>query len=258
MSAPAWVPAVDALLAEAAGLPRAQVVERMATLAFAAPEAEADAWVDAREATATGRPPLADLYLRHLTERESEEARQLLVPGAPRARRYLDVAGESGRVAYERVAAMFEHVDFSNCERMVMVGCGPLPVTALHAVERAGVRHCVLLDVSPDAVADCQALVHAHGWTALQPRVADGAAFDYAGAQVVYVANVVHPKAATVARVAATAGPQVQLVLREPWSLGRLWSERGEPAALAAGFERVACGPPSRHLSRDVILRRRG
>jgi hypothetical protein len=253
-----WTLQLDELLRDAGTLPPTQVVERLAALAFEVPEAEATAWLDARAAAGLEASPLADPYLHHLQERETREARRLLAAAGPHGRRFLDVAGESGRVGYERVAAMFEHVDFAHCRRLVMIGCGPLPVTALHVAERAGVPDCVLLDVSAAAVADCAALVRAYGWRALAPQVGDGAFFDYAGAHVVYVANVVRPKAATVARIAATAGPEVQLVLREPWSLGRLWSEAGEPAALGAGFTVVARGPVSRHLSRDVILRRAG
>lgn len=255
MSSRHWVARVEDLLAQAPALPRAEVVERMAAIAFEVPESEVLPWL-AERAAATGEPrPLAPLYLQYLTDNETAESHRLLAAARTGAR-FLDVASAKGRAGYERVAEMFAHVDFSCCRRLVMVGCGPLPVTALHVAERCGVPECVLLDTSAPALADCAALVQAFGWQALHPCLADGAAFDYGSAQVVYVANVVSPKAATLARVASTAPAGVQLVVREPWSLGRLWSEVGEPAAQALGFETVAHGPPSRHLSRDVILRR--
>ena len=60
-------------------------------------------------------------------------------------------------------------------------GCGQLPVTALHVMDRTDVPELVLLDVSPRAIESVEALRDRFGWHRLQPRLADGAAFDFAG-----------------------------------------------------------------------------
>ena len=54
-------------------------------------------------------------------------------------------------------------------------------------------------------------------------------------------------------RAIATAGPGVQVVLREPYSLGRLWAERAE-SRFDAPLQVCHRGPGSRYLSRDVFV----
>jgi len=65
----------------------------------------------------------------------------------------------------------------------------------------------------------------------------------------------VHGKAATVRRALASAAPDAQFVVREPYSLGRLWAERAE-LELTDVLEVDGRGPVSRHLSRDLYVRR--
>lgn len=256
MTEPDWQLRLAALLEEAQRNPPRHprpLIEAVAELAFTVPETQADAWLDALP---PGPPPLAALYLRHLMEQEGGEAERLLTVQAAPGSRFEALTDDKGRTAYRRVEDMFEHVAFGRCRHMVSVGCGPLPVTALHVIERTSVQQCLLLDELPEPVRTCQALIQRFGWHRLQARVARGEEHDYADAQVVFIANAVRPKAATLGRVLATAAEDVQIVLREPWSLGRLWTERGEDA-LDARVEVVARGPASRHLSRDLFLRRR-
>ena len=251
----AWDAEVAKCLAQRRDVPPAQVVRALAELARSVPQDRGDAWFDRNPGWRELREEVMALYYSHILANEHGEAQRLLASGAGPGTGFRAVAGEAGRVAYDRVSDMFRHVDFSRCRRFAMVGCGPLPVTALHVMERAGVQECIVLDVSPTAVETVEALRRKFGWNALQPRVCSGESFDYAAADVVYVANMVRGKLATALRALATAPAGVQLVVREPYSLGRLWAEKAEDG-LAGRAEVHAYGAVSGHLSRDVFMRR--
>jgi hypothetical protein len=254
--APSWDERVARLLATLEGRDRIQVIEQVAQLAFEVPEHRGDAWLDGNSTWAAQRDETMRLYGEYIVENESREAARLLALPDAAGSSFLEIAGEKARVGYHRVADMFEHVDFGACRRFTMVGCGPLPVTALHVMERAGVPECVLLDVSAERLRAVQALRDKFGWSALRPQLCDGKSFDYAGAGVVYVANMVRSKLETVSRILATTDVDVQLVVREPYSLGRLWSEKIE-GLLGPEVEVLGRGPVSGHLSRDLYLRKR-
>ena len=63
-------------------------------------------------------------------------------------------------------------------------------------------------------------------------------------------------KAAVLTRIAESAPADVLVVVREPYSLRRLWSESGE-RSLDPRLEIVGKGSTNRTLSRDVYLKRR-
>lgn len=250
-----WEDRVAQVLATLHGRDRVQLVEQIAQLAFEVPEQQGDAWLDRTDAWRALQGETMRLYGDYIVENESREAARLLALPGRTGSSFLEIAGDKARVGYQRVADMFEHVDFGGCRRFTMVGCGPLPVTALHVMERAGVPECVLLDISDERLRAVQALRDKFGWSALRPQLCDGRAFDYAGAGVVYVANMVRSKLETVSRILATADAGVQLVVREPYSLGRLWSEKVE-GLLGPDVEVAGRGPVSGHLSRDLYLRK--
>lgn len=250
-----WEERLSSTLADVHRLAPPAFVEAVAALAFEATQEHGDAWFDANPRWPGVAAEATRLYYGYIVDNESQDIARLMgqphAPGTP----FRAMVSEKGRTAYDRVADMFEHVDFARCRRMAMDGCGQLPVTALHVMDRTDVPELVLLDVSPRAIESVEALRDRFGWHRLQPRLADGAAFDFAGADVVYVANMVHGKAATVRRALASAAPDAQFVVREPYSLGRLWAERAE-LELTDVLEVDGRGPVSRHLSRDLYVRR--
>lgn len=250
-----WEDRVAQMLATWQGRDRIQLIEQVAQLAFEVPEQQGDAWLERNDAWRAQQGETMRLYGDYIVENESREAARLLALPDAAGSSFLEIAGEKARVGYQRVADMFEHVDFGGCRRFTMVGCGPLPVTALHVMERAGVPECVLLDVSAERLQAVQALRDKFGWSALRPQLCAGQAFDYAGAGVVYVANMVRCKLETVSRILATTDAGVQLVVRDPYSLGRLWSEKVE-GLLGPEVEVLGRGPVSGHLSRDLYLRK--
>lgn len=146
----------------------------------------------------------------------------------------------------------------ANAGRLVMVGCGPNPSTILHAYDKVRIPEIVGLDTLPFAIETTRLLIERLRLTGVQAELCDGRAFDYSGAEVVFIANMMSPKAAVLSRIADTAPANVQVVLRDPYSFGRLWAERGQED-LDPRLEVVATGWPSDGvaLSRDLFIRRR-
>jgi len=188
--------------------------------------------------------------------REAAEVRAVLALAPRPGLGYRDVAGHEGTAAYNRVADMFTHIDFNNCRRFVLVGAGELPTTALHVHDRTGVAHIDCLDTRPEAVWSVAALAAWLGSDRLRALHFDGSQYDYADADVIFIANLVKPKQVVLARILDTAPDHVRIVLRDPYSLGLLWAEEGG-AALDPRVSIVARGTGSRSLSRDLFLARR-
>jgi len=166
--------------------------------------------------------------------------------------------GDFGRRAYARVQDMFEVLDFDSIERVVMVGSGPLPATLFHIADRSRAPNLVGLDTDPQAINLSRALARRFQPRRLTIEAASGQSFDYAGASAVYVANLVRPKAAVLARIAETAAPGTTVVLRDPAGAGELLAETGVQG-LDPRFEVTREGPADAgFLSRHVFLRLSG
>jgi hypothetical protein len=251
---PAAVPhEVAAALSRGRSGDAAGAIVAMAELANRLSESEAARLVRALGDTAA---EFARFYGDFIFAREAAEA-QAVLAYAPRAGLgYRDVASHEGAASYDRVADMFRHVDFSNCHHFVLVGAGELPMTALHVHDRTGVAHIDCLDTRHEAVRSVEALAAWLGSDRLRGLRFDGAQYDYSDADVIFVANMVRPKQAVLARILDTAPDHVRIVLRDPYSLGLLWAEEGG-AALDACVSIVTRGAGSRFLSRNLFLARR-
>ena len=200
------------------------------------------------------QPRLAARYAAYVHDQERGAAYELL-SGAQPGGLSLAQAGGFAQRTYARVADMFAQVDFSDCRRFVMVGSGPLPATLLHVLDRTPVTEAIGLDVDSEAIGLARQLARAYAITGLDIQQADGGSYDYAAADVVYIANLVAPKAAVLRRVAETARVGTQVVLRDPFALGCLLAETGldtlETCYTIAGQGRG----DARFLTRDVFLR---
>lgn len=194
-------------------------------------------------------------YFEYVTAQERIEAEHLLARESDGRFRYLDHAEAFGRHNYDRVRDMFDVVDFGSSRRFVMVGCGPLPMTLYHVHDRTELPDLVAIDGDADAIAKVNATARRFGLDRVSASVISGERFDYAGADVIYVANLVRPKRLVLGRIADTAPRGAAIVLREPYSLGRLLTERGTDH-LDPRLRVVRVSPPElSHFSRHVFLR---
>lgn len=251
-----WSTRLQQVLSDAPQLAPAAAIGQLADLAFEVSEDEANAYLDGHPECFDHYAFLHRLYYQHVVANETEEARRILSQAGPGASSFKELAGEKGIVAYERNGDMFNHVDFQDCETFVMVGCGPLPVTAMHVMDRSSVRNVVCLDLSEKAIEWTNQLKAAMGLDRMQARLSNGADYDFGAASVIYIANMVIRKREVLMQALRTCGPAARLVVREPYSLGRLWTERVEPE-LGPLIEITGKGPVSRHLSRDLYLRKK-
>jgi hypothetical protein len=201
---------------------------------------------------------LAPFQRRLLAIREQREAARLIARGScAEAAARERVASSFGRRTYDRVAEVLRLADFAACRRFVMVGCGPFPAAALLVRDATAVPEIVAVDSDESAAATARRVVEAMGERRIQVVCADGAAYDYGGAQIVYLANQVCGKNRVLGRVEETA-PNAVVVLREPYGIGRLFAEEiggnlPEPFRAAARGENCAA-----FFSRHVLLSRDG
>lgn len=238
---------------EAAGtLDAERAIESLVDLALERDDA-GEAHLDANPALSRHGPRLRAIYQSYILAMEERESARLLAPGG--RIRFRDTAGEPAMRAYTRVDDLFGQVDFSGARRFTMVGSGRLPVTALQAAERWSSLSVTALDLDAGAAETGGRLAAAMGLDNIVFRQADGRAHSYADADIVFVANMVSPKSATLSRVLDTCAPAARLVLREPYGLGRLWTERAEDN-LDPRVRVASRGKGSRYLSRNVYLER--
>jgi hypothetical protein len=199
-------------------------------------------------------PAASRHYLEYICAQERAEAEHLLARSSQGKFRYIDYAGTFGRHNYNRVRDMFDVVDFSSRRRFVMVGCGPLPMTLYHVHDRTAVTELIAIDVDLHAVETVNATARNFGLNRVAAHALSGEEFDFAGADVVYVANLVRPKRQVLARIADTAPETAAIVLRDPYSLGRLLTERGTDD-LDPRLKVIGVSPPElSHFSRHVFL----
>lgn len=203
------------------------------------------------------RPDFKRFYYDWILSLEAGEATAALSSERPSGGTYRDVASTDGAAAYDRVADLFQNVNFEDCRRFVLVGAGELPITALHVHDRTEVPRIECLDTRPEVSDRIHAFSRWLGTDRLHANCHNGGQHDYSDADIVYVANMVWPKGAVIARILETAPANVQIILRDPYSFGMLWAEEGA-ASLDPCLEVATYGRGSRFLSRDLFLRRRG
>ena len=193
---------------------------------------------------------VAPLYASYMQDKERDSAGSgwsfLAGPGAER---YDEFADQS----YRRVKDMFDVVDFSSCRRFVMVGCGPLPVTILHVLAKTDVPSVVGLDVNSATIETVRTNIKRLDLKRFRALHADGGTYSYESADVIYVANLVSPKAATLTRIAESARSGTPVIVREPISFGRLIADRGLDACGELFMLRSVGIGNKRFLSRHVF-----
>jgi hypothetical protein len=248
----AWVRRLDEALAHPPGGDPDAMVETLVDLALEREDA-GESHLDAHPELMAHAPRLRAAYQAHILAMERRESDRLLALGS--RVRFTEAAHEPGLRAYRRVDDLFERVDFARARRFTMVGSGRLPVTALQAAERFPGLAVTALDTDAQAVEVGGRLAGMLGLDNLTFGKVDGSGHGYRGTDIVFIANMVSPKAAALRRVLDTSEATTQVVLREPYGLGRLWTERAEDR-LDSRVRVAARGKGSRYLSRNVFLAR--
>jgi protein-L-isoaspartate O-methyltransferase len=198
----------------------------------------------------------APFQRRYLSLAESAVARRLTVPSDNASYVVAQVFDDPfARATYSRVEEVMDLVDFSKCRHLVNVGCGPFPAAALLLHDRSPIPMIVALDSDSEAVHLASAVLRRVGSDRLAAIHADGTQYDYAAADVIYVANQVVPKDAALRRIATTARPGTIVVVREPCGMGRMLADAACEQT-PTGFEFMRDGAEDQAFhSRHVFLR---
>lgn len=158
---------------------------------------------------------------------------------------------------YNRSNHMFSDLDFSDCRRMVLVGCGWVPLILFRVQDEFPDCELIGLDIVPDAVETANTVARHLGYKNIRAELQNGHSYDYSEAQIVYVVSMVESKSAILSRIADTAPDTIQILVNEPKALARLWQDVIE-ASLDPRLEIFGrrSGEPNVQ-TRDLYLRRR-
>jgi hypothetical protein len=118
--------------------------------------------------------------------------------------------------AYRGMSRALGLVEVKAGARVAMVGCGPLPDTLFCLWDRTPAAELVGFDRDREAVATASALVAMLALDRISCVVADAAALDYSGFDLVCCSVFAEPRAAVLERIAATADPGASVLVREP------------------------------------------
>lgn len=200
-------------------------------------------------------PKVTSIYQQYIFDYESAARKKLTNLMGVHACSFKDATTFLGNAAYDRANEIYDHVVFDDTKKFVIVGCGQLPFTAFHAHDHTRNAEIVAIDICDDAIESVNQLAFHFKMDRLKAQKATGENFDYDQAGIVYIANMVSPKSDVLKRIAMTSSTDVRVVLRDPYSIGRLWSERGIDA-LHPHFAVTGYGEGANYKSRHVFLQR--
>jgi hypothetical protein len=259
-----WKEDLERLLAASQDRSPTERINSIRDLGLAMGHEAGEALLQAHPELFAHQPALTEAFRRMILAQDIAEVAQLMKQEVAGRVSFKDVASNKTNIgvlssteAYDRLSEIFDHVDFRGCRRAVMVGCGGRPFTMFRLHDMTAVPEIIGLDIVPEAVDMANALTAKLGYDRMHAELCDGLDYDYRGAEIVYVASMVTPKAAVVSRIVDTAPEPVTIILWEPYSLGRLWAEAAEPT-LDPRLEVTGRSSVWRNMTRDVFARRRG
>ena len=157
--------------------------------------------------------------------------------------------------AYNRVADMFTWEDFDRCKKLIMVGCGPLPMTLMHVAAKYPSIPLEGLDSDLHAIEVARTVARAATMPNIHLIHSNGVSYSYHDANIVYVANLVSPKVDVLMRIANTASIGTLVILRDPTEDGLHLADSGLQS-LNSKFHIEAEGDKSEVFhSRHIFLR---
>jgi hypothetical protein len=250
-----WREELDRILRASPDRDNTELIRELHEFAAAIGPRDGEALIEANPGFLAYRPALYRARCEMVVRNEISQARQFLDRDLNGSTPFAAVANPFLAHVYCRSGDMFDHVDPNGCTRMVLVGCGWMPATLFYVHDKTDMPELVGLDVAPEAIEIANELARRLGYVRVRAELEDGRSYDYGGADIVYIVGMVSQKSTVLARIAGTAPEDVQVLVNEPYSIGRLWHEAVEPS-LDPRFEILARGA-ERATGRDLIVRRR-
>ena len=253
-----WKDDLERLLNSSHDSDPGDLIKELCALASAMGNDAAEALLDAHPSFFDYAPALTRINYQRVLTKDTAEAQHILRQDILRPTPFRDVTSGAMAVGYDRGGDMFDQIEVSDRRRLVMVGCGSIPTTIFHVHDKTNIPEIVGLDIVPEAIEMTRVLAERLRYSRVRAELHNGLSYDYSQAQIVFVANMVSPKASVVSRIADTAPEDVQIIVREPLSLGRLRAERIDQE-IDPRLEVTRRGKASGFgaVSRDVYLRRR-
>ncbi|HVM46684.1 MAG TPA: class I SAM-dependent methyltransferase [Candidatus Acidoferrum sp.] len=158
--------------------------------------------------------------------------------------------------SYARMEDAVKLVDFSDCRRLVVMGCGRAPCSLFYLHDWTNVECLVGIDRDRQSLEMAQRLVDGFGLRRVRLMEADACELDYCEFDVIYWGPFAAPRRNVMARVVATARPNSTVVLRDPFFTGTLLFEpmvRSLDPRLAIGASSEAY--PGRFVLKHYVLR---
>jgi len=163
---------------------------------------------------------------------------------------------EFSRNAYARIQDAEHFIDFSQCRTFTVVGCGPLPATLFYIHEKTNVQTIIGIDNNRDAIDIARKLIAHQEFPRIRLKHINGKDFNYQGADVIYIANLVSAKKKILNQIIQTTRNNVRVILREPYGMGILLSESGMED-LDPRFKLIGEGRENEYfLSKHFFLKR--
>lgn len=161
-----------------------------------------------------------------------------------------------GLSAYDRVMDLFENLDLSQAKHLIMLGSGTLPVTLMNIHERTSIPTLTAVDTDPVAIESMQRLCSVLGWTRIHAQRGNALDVQYAGADVIYVANLISPKLAVLETIGAQVKSGTSVIVREAVGVGELFAESITNHGVPSGFRLEGLGGchSGKFHSRHVFL----
>ena len=230
----------------------ALTVEAIGNLANKYSEAECVAYLKKLTELKKYQAIFKKVYTDYILNMETVSVAGIISNPASRSLDFLKVAPPEAATAYHRVDEIFDRIDLKKCKKFTMIGCGYLPVTAIQAHQRSQEMKVAAIDISQAAIESVYRLTAHCQLTRIDALCRNGAEYDYSDSDIIYVANMVSPKLSVWKQIKATASRGAQVIVREPYSLGRLWADSLEES-LGNSTVITYRGAGSRYLSRDVF-----
>jgi len=95
--------------------------------------------------------------------------------------------------------------NLSNIKKIVMVGCGPFPDTLLYLYENTNIPELIGLDYNEEAIFISAQFIENLGFDRIKLQCMDGTLYDYADADLIYIAGFVHQKDEVLKQIAETS-----------------------------------------------------
>ena len=164
-----WKEKLDRILRSSQGRDPTELIEEIHELGAAMEPAEGEALLYANPHFLEHRPALQEARYEMVVRNEIAQSRQFLEQARDSPASFPEMANSFSVSIYSRTGDIFEHLNFGDCRRMILVGCGWMPVTLFHVHDKTDVPELVGLDIVPDAVATANELAKRLGMRASGP-----------------------------------------------------------------------------------------